>query len=191
MNNLKVGDKVQLLVDIAGFTKGQVVVAFELCVDGLHLFKGTNSQYKNCDGEDGTWVPPWYYKVIHSTPAHPHANLMLKYAQIAQYDDKPWECFEFLNTNNQWVPFTMDITWRGYRDYRLKPQPPVVQVGQTWVSRSNGQEVQVFRKPYPSEGGCGVVEKWVVGVVLDESINLVTSVVISELDLINHFKRKE
>lgn len=122
---------------------------------------------------------------------HPHADLMLKYAQIAQYDDKPWEQFEFLNSHNQWVPFMMHIDWSSKRGYRLKPQPPVVQVGQTWISLSNGQEVQVLRKPYPSEGGCGVVEKWVIGIVLDESINLVTSVVISELDLTNHFKRKE
>lgn len=72
-----------------------------------------------------------------------------------------------------------------------KGQVPVVQVGQTWVSLSNRQEVQVFRKPYPSEGGCGEVVKWVVGTVLDESINLVTTVVISELDLISHFKLKK
>lgn len=191
MSTLKVGSKVQLIRDTEGFNKGQVVEVFKLCRDGEHLFIGANTQFKHCDGYEGAWLLPSAYKVLPSTVAHPHSDLMLKYAQIAQYDDKPWEQFEFLNGHNRWVPFMMDINWSSKRGYRLKPQPPVVQAGQTWVSLSNGQEVQVLRKPYPSEGGCGVVEKWVIGIVLDESINLVTTVVISELDLTNHFKRKE
>ncbi|QQK88456.1 hypothetical protein [Providencia phage PSTRCR_114] len=191
MSNLKVGDKVRLVHDILGFKEGQVVEVFQLFGDGIHLFKGANTEYKHCDGEEGAWLEPQRYKVLYSTPAHPHADLMLKYAQIAQYDDKPWEQFEYLASDGTWVTKNESSPFRSSSKYRLKPQTLVVQIGQTWVSRSNGQEVQVFGKPYPSEGGCGEVGKWVIGVVLDESINLVTTVVISEVDLIHHFKLKK
>lgn len=142
MSNLKVGDKVQLIKDSEGFEMGQVVEVFRLYANGGHLFKGDNSEYRHCNGQEGAWLSPSDYIVLPSTTAHPHADLLLKYAMIAQYDGKPWECFEFLNRCNQWVPFRMDIDWSGYRGYRLKPQPLLVQVGQTWVS-PEGITVQV------------------------------------------------
>lgn len=137
--------------------------------------------------------------ITHRTPhtvhpvctPHPHADIMLKYAQIAQYDDKPWEEFEMSSEHYpQWIQRDSEIVFYNNILYRLKPQPPVVQVGQTWVSRSNRQGVRVLRKPYPSEGGCGEVEKWVIGIVPDGSRNLVTTVVISELDLTYYCKLK-
>lgn len=71
--------------------------------------------------------------VSENTPApsgHPHADLMLKYAMIAQHDDKPWEHFE-CQIGAAW--YTMRNTpFCEEHDYRLKPQEPVVQVGQTW-----------------------------------------------------------
>ena len=191
MSNLKVGSKVQLLVGTDGFAKGQIVELYKLCKDGYHLFKGDNSMYLNCNGASGGFLAPHKYKVLPRTQAHPHADIMLKYAHIAHYDDKPWEQFEYLQSDGAWVTKNNSSPFFEDSEYRLKPQPHVVQAGQTWVSSGSGQEVQVLRKPYPSEGGCGVVKTWVIGVVLDEQLNLVASVVILELDLIKHFKRKE
>lgn len=65
---------------------------------------------------------------------HPHADLILKYAMIAQYDDKPWECFECDLDKDLWCDM-FDTTFHTAFNYRLKPQPPMVQAGQTWVSK--------------------------------------------------------
>lgn len=86
---------------------------------------------------------PARYKVLHSTPSHPHADLMLKYAQIAQYDDKPWEHFECSSLHfPQWEQCNAKLSFHSNILYRLKPQPSVVRVGQTWIS-SEGITVQV------------------------------------------------
>lgn len=72
---------------------------------------------------------------------HPHADLMLKYAMIAQYDDKPWEYFECYLGGENWFPMVSTGFFPNF-NYRLKPQEPYVQVGQTWVSKE-GVEVTV------------------------------------------------
>src|SRR5699024_6016367 len=49
---------------------------------------------------------PSVSSVLESEPeqkAHPHADLMLKYAQIAQYSDKPWEEFQFKSIDGVWL----------------------------------------------------------------------------------------
>lgn len=74
--------------------------------------------------------------------SHPHADLMLKYAMIAQYDDKPWENFEVL-LDGEWVDCEHEGLYAGI-EYRLKPQEPKIQVGQVWVSRE-GVEVNINR----------------------------------------------
>lgn len=192
MSNLKVGDKVQLLEDINGFTKEQVVEVFWLFNDGQHLFKGANTRFKHCAGQEGAWLEPKSYKLLPSTPAHPHADLMLKYAQIAQYDDKPWEQFEWAAPyDKDWSQSTGVLGFHSNIRYRLKPQPPVVQVGQTWVNLNTGKRVKVFRKPYPSECVGVTPLQWVIGTVVDDINNIVTSKTITEHDLITHFKRKE
>lgn len=142
MDTLKVGGKVQLLRDVDGFVKGQVVEAFRIEKDGTHLFKGANTRHNHCDGQEGAWVYPSDYRVLPSTVAHPHADLMLKYAMIAQYDDKPWECFEYLASDGTWVTKNESSPFRRDAQYQLKPQPSVVQVGQTWIS-PEGITVQV------------------------------------------------
>lgn len=144
MSNLKVGDKVQLIKNTDGFKQGQVVVVFELCSDGVHLFKGVNSMFNFCDGLEGAYLCTDEYIVLPSTPAHPHADLMLKYAQIAQYDDKPWEQFERAARAHRprWNQCDSEMCFYSNLKYRLKPQPPVVQIGQTWVS-PEGIPVQV------------------------------------------------
>lgn len=82
--------------------------------------------------------------VRESTPAtssHPHADLMLKCAMIAQYDDKPWECFECDVGGGGWVGMIGSLFHEGY-SYRLKPQEPKIQVGQVWVSKE-GVDIEV------------------------------------------------
>lgn len=66
--------------------------------------------------------------------AHPHADLMLKYAQIAQYSDKPWEELQFKGFDGTWLNCTHQPQFKPERQYRLKPQTvePVIQVGQVW-----------------------------------------------------------
>lgn len=71
---------------------------------------------------------------------HPHADLMLKYAMIAQYDDKPWEHFEVL-LDGEWVDCEHEGLY-AVIEYRLKPQEPKIKVGQIWVDK-NGVYVKV------------------------------------------------
>lgn len=186
MSTLKVGDEVQLVTDTDGFKKGQVVEVFKLENDGQHLFKGANTEYKHCDGQEGAWLRPSYYKVLPNTTAHPHADLMLKYAMIAQYDDKPWECFEY-QAFGKWVDKDELSSFRSEAQYRLKPQPPVVRVGQTWVSSGNNTEVTVLCPDVRSVHKGRFVK---LLTVLDASINLKTTLVISYSEFLSNFKRK-
>lgn len=43
------------------------------------------------------------FEMVEEEKSHPHADLMLKYAMIAQYDDKPWESFDVL-LDGEWKP---------------------------------------------------------------------------------------
>ena len=52
---------------------------------------------------------------------HPHAELMLQYAQDAMTTDKPWELWEFRNTNI-WRNCTVSLVWNARFEYRRKPQ---------------------------------------------------------------------
>lgn len=145
-NKLKVGDKVMVNKDVCGFKKGQIVDVYELNNDGIHLFKGDNSHFCFCDGEEGAYLWDYEYDIIKELPTpsgHPHADLMLKYAMIAQYDDKPWESFEFKNQyTHRWMRVVDHPCWDAENEYRLKPQDPKIQVGQIWVSKE-GVEVTV------------------------------------------------
>lgn len=72
---------------------------------------------------------------------HPHADLILKYAMIAQYDAEPWKHFEY-ETSTGWTPCLSMAAFNENVNYRLKPQPPAAQVGQIWVSKE-GVEVMI------------------------------------------------
>lgn len=67
---------------------------------------------------------------------HPHADLMLKYAMIAQYDDKPWENFEFKNQYSDGWMRVVSPCWDVKNEYRLKPQEPKIQAGQVWADKT-------------------------------------------------------
>lgn len=62
---------------------------------------------------------------------------------IAQYDDNPWESFEFKNQYTHiWMGVVDHPCWDAENEYRLKPQEPKIQVGQIWVSKE-GVEVVI------------------------------------------------
>lgn len=83
------------------------------------------------------------FEMVEEEKPHPHADLMLKYAMIAQHDDKPWEHFECDVGGGGWVGMIGSLFHDGY-NYRLKPQEPKIKVGQTWVSKE-GVEVNISR----------------------------------------------
>lgn len=80
------------------------------------------------------------FEIVKEEKSHPHADLMLKYAMIAQYDDKPWESFEVF-LDGEWVDCEHEGLYAGI-EYRLKPQEPKIQVGQVWAD-GKGVEVTV------------------------------------------------
>ena len=142
-NELKLGDKVMVNRNVNGFKKGQIVELYRFESDGCHLFKGDNDAFLGmCGNYSGAFLSPSEYTVISDTKPHPHADLILKYAQIAQYDDKPWEYFEY-ETSTGWVTCLPMVAFNENVNYRLKPQEPKIQVGQVWVSRE-GVEVTVI-----------------------------------------------
>lgn len=81
--------------------------------------------------------------------AHPHADLMLKYAQIAQYSDKPWEEFQFKSICGTWCNCTNLSRFKPERQYRLKPQPIRIKVGQVWRSTKESVLIEVLTVKHP------------------------------------------
>lgn len=82
------------------------------------------------------------FELVEEEKPHPHADLMLKCAMIAQYDDKPWECFEFKNHyTDGWSRMADNPCFSTENEYRLKPQEPKIQFGQTWVDLNGTQAI--------------------------------------------------
>ncbi|QDH85455.1 hypothetical protein [Proteus phage vB_PmiP_RS8pmA] len=81
--------------------------------------------------------------------AHPHADLMLKYAQIAQYSDKPWEEFQYKSVCDTWNNCTHLTRFNPERQYRLKPQPTRIKEGQLWISTKEAVLVEVHSVKHP------------------------------------------
>ena len=53
---------------------------------------------------------------------HPHAELMMQYAQDAMETDKPWERWQFAD-GYDWHPLTSNPMWGASAKYRRKPKP--------------------------------------------------------------------
>ena len=72
------------------------------------------------------------FDLIPSPKAHPHAGLMMKYAQIAQTTSKPWEHFEVLrNKSAVWEAIYAPMPFYDNMEYRLKPEPPkTIRIGE-------------------------------------------------------------
>lgn len=58
------------------------------------------------------------------TKAHPHADLMLQYAQDAAETETPWERWEFLScaSSEKWCSCGTHPEWKTLSAYRRKPQ---------------------------------------------------------------------
>ena len=67
-----------------------------------------------------------------SPKAHPHARLIMKYAEIAQTTDKPWEHFEVLRKKSAvWETIYTPMPFYDNMEYRLKPEPPkTIRIGE-------------------------------------------------------------
>ena len=107
---------------------------------------------------------PSVSSVLESEPeqkAHPHADLMLKYAQIAQYSDKPWEEFQFKSIDGVWLDCGAEVLFYTLVEYRLKPQPIRIKVGQVWrcSDESTIIEVHLVKHPKLQEGSIVVAQR--------------------------------
>ena len=62
---------------------------------------------------------------------HPHFDLMMKYVEIAQTTDKPWEAFQVKGFVDEWVDVSAAILFNENLQYRLKPEPPkTIRIGE-------------------------------------------------------------
>ena len=81
-----------------------------------------------------TWDAIIFKRAFHRMPAaaHPHAGLIMKYAEIAQTTDKPWEHFEVLrNKSAVWEAIYAPMAFYDNMEYRLKPEPPkTIRIGE-------------------------------------------------------------
>ncbi|AHX01161.1 hypothetical protein M316_0096 [Nitrincola phage 1M3-16] len=66
----KVGDKFEVLESSAGFTPGAIIELYEDDGSDCPIFKGLNSQYKHCDGEEGTYLELDNVKKIEGEKTH-------------------------------------------------------------------------------------------------------------------------
>ncbi|QHJ72857.1 hypothetical protein [Proteus phage 2207-N35] len=53
---------------------------------------------------------------------HVHADLMMKYAEIAQRDSKPWTYFQVSCDSVEWVDCLQELQFLSKLNYRLKPR---------------------------------------------------------------------
>lgn len=53
---------------------------------------------------------------------HPHAELMMQYAQDAMETDKPWERWQFCSLDGIWGDCKFHPRWNKYYKYRRKPR---------------------------------------------------------------------
>ena len=81
-----------------------------------------------------TWDAIIFKRAFHRMPAaaHPHAGLMMKYAEIAQTTDKPWTHFEVRrNKSAVWEAIYVPMPFYANMEYRLKPEPPkTIRIGE-------------------------------------------------------------
>lgn len=53
---------------------------------------------------------------------HVHADLIMKYAEIAQRYSKPWEYFQVLSKSHEWLDCNQYLYFSHVKEYRLKPR---------------------------------------------------------------------
>lgn len=146
------------------------------------------SGYKwvNCDL---SFLNPYYFgdslddshgtfEMVNEHKSHPHADLILKYAMIAQHDDNPWDSFEFKNQYSDGWRRVVNPCWDSSNEYRLKPQEPKIQPGQVWTSQE-GVDVEANE----CANGLVFTNISVGGLVIPWSFRLI--------QFLENFKRKE
>lgn len=91
------------------------------------------------------------------TAKHKHADLIMKFAEIAQTDPKPWRYFEYFNTLMcQWIRMSQSDVFRTDREYRFKKVNKVkvinsVEIPDITFIPENGEE---FIVPALNADGC-------------------------------------
>lgn len=53
-------------------------------------------------------------------PAHIHAELMAQYAEDALTTNRPWELWEVMPVNSEWMPLYDNPSWNTATKYRRK-----------------------------------------------------------------------
>lgn len=53
-------------------------------------------------------------------PAHVHQKLMEQYAEDALTTDRPWELWEYMPENREWIPLYDNPAWHPATKYRRK-----------------------------------------------------------------------
>lgn len=174
-NKLKIGEFKIKCIDNKGSPLFKVGNEYRAWYEGMVLCSDsefTTSHHSSLDSPYGV------FEVVGQGDSHQHADLMLKYAQIAQYDDKPWESFECNSGGENWYPMVSTGFFDNF-NYRLKPQGPKIQVGQIWVSKE-GVEVVVDT---PSDKNTIYFKYRLGGLLIKSSVSFT--------HFIKNFKRKE
>ena len=93
--------------------------------------------------------------------AHPHAELMMEYAKIAQTTDEPWTHFELRqNDSCVWEAIHLPVCFYSHMEYRLKPEPPkTIRIGEYDVP-------EPVREPLEKD-----TEYWIAHFSLEELAN--------------------
>lgn len=80
--------------------------------------KGVQHRYYYFDdrGEQINWHVVKQY--IRPIPCHPHAEIMMKYAEVAARRVDPWEEFEYRHLSEQWSKCVPNFIF--YTDYKFR-----------------------------------------------------------------------
>lgn len=101
--------KAKLKLGISGVTNGKLYKVIDKYDKGYLIINDNGVAVKihrnNCEVING----------------HPHAELIMKYAEIAQHDAEPWKHFEF-KYDGKWVDLDFPLAFNVESEYRLKPR---------------------------------------------------------------------
>lgn len=111
-------------------TNGKVYKVLDKCE---HFYTITN------DDGVAAKIPRNCCEVING---HPHADLIMKYAEIAQYDAEPWKHFESRIKGDVWCKCDTPCGFHENLEYRLKPR----------IININGFEVPEPLRSVPAYG---------------------------------------
>ena len=109
--------------------------ATKISLNNVHLLDCRMTFDKSGEWRDSLQIYPLDYAVQANkvtAAAHPHAELMMEYAKIAQTTDKPWEHFEvWQNDSCVWKAIHLPVRFYSHMEYRLKPEPPkTIRIGE-------------------------------------------------------------